>query len=220
MSNKTHMKWLLAYGNKKYKKYGRKLLTFGLPAFKSRTGLITCPGAGKCFHGCYAQQGWYRSCKVRDIQEGRLRATRNKNFLWRMVAEIQARKPKFVRIHDSGDFYSEWYLMEWIRIAQNCSQTFFFTYSKAVPWVKLFGLPTNMKIVLSEGGIYDSWIKPRTDLMARVFDTRKQIRASGFSDGSNDDLALILKGHRNIGLIYHGWKSRKFTTGGNHAKST
>ncbi|HEB27009.1 MAG TPA: hypothetical protein ENI05_04435 [Porticoccus sp.] len=209
-------------GNKKYKHYGRKLLTFGLPAHRSRSGLFTCPGAGKCIIGCYAQQGWYRSSRVRDVQEERLKLARSgEKMVDTLHAELCRRKPKFVRIHDSGDFFDSEYLERWIKLALMHPEMTFFTYSKMVPMIMArtnapsnlwHPMPPNLYIVLSEGGIWDHLINQDQDLFARVFKNNNQLRRAGFVNGGTDDLKLILKGHKKIGLVYHGYNNRRFDT--------
>jgi hypothetical protein len=210
-------------GNKKYAKYGRKLLTFGIPAHRSQYGLITCPGAGKCRIGCYAEQGWYRSSRVHEVQEARLKLARSsgESFVITLNNEIQRRKPKFVRIHDSGDFFDVDYLDRWIRICGLNPTVTFFTYSKMVPMIIARNnapptqkppMPDNLFIVLSEGGIWDHMIDQERDLFARVFKNARELRRAGFVNANKDDLALILKGKKKLGLVYHGYGNRRFDT--------
>lgn len=213
----------MSEANRKYQKHynRRKFLMFGLPAHKSASGLITCPGAGKCLIGCYAQQGWYRSWKVKRLQERRLRLTfKGEKFVQAINQEIQRRKPKVVRIHDSGDFYDISYLERWVRICFMNPAVTFFTYSKMAPIIKAAQktgpMPSNLFIVLSEGGIWDKLINQATDLFACVFSNIRDLRQAGFVNGNDNDLALILKGHKKIGLVYHGYNCKKFSTGGHH----
>jgi len=49
--------------NSKIKKTSKKLevrlFNFGIPAYKSASGKITCPFAGDCVKFCYAKKGAY-----------------------------------------------------------------------------------------------------------------------------------------------------------------
>lgn len=208
------LKEFFSTGNRKYKKYGRRLVTFGLPAHRSQYGLITCPGAGKCLIGCYAQQGWYRSSRVKDIQEARLKLVRSNHMTATLDAELQRRKPKFVRIHDSGDFFDDEYMQRWIQLCGSNPAITFFTYSKMIPMYLKFKnrIPPNLYIVLSEGGIWDHMINQKKDLFARVFRSVRDIKRAGFINANHDDLKLILKGHKKLGLVYHGYGNRRFDT--------
>lgn len=204
---------LLSCGNLKYRKrWGSKLLTFGLPSVK------TCPNAGACASGCYARQGHYIMAPVRNKEEQRHKATLLPQFHQRMTDEIDRRKPKIVRVHDSGDFYEKLYLLQWLIVGYACPNVTFFAYTKMVSMVrdarakKL--IPKNWHFVFSEGGIEDKLIR-LADLQARVFETQAAIsRSKGYVNASKDDISLILKGHKKLGLVYHGWKSKAFHTGG------
>ena len=192
----------LTFGNKKYrKKYGSSLLTFGLPAYRSQSGFTVCPGAKDCIAGCYARQGFYMMSPSRKLQEARLKLTQDPNFSIIIIAELQRRQPKYVRIHDAGDFYSVGYLWQWVTIACAFPDIFFFTYSKMVPIVKAAkGLPDNLKIVLSEGGKWDDQIDRKQDQFSRIFKSVKELRASGFVNASHEDMKPIKAGVKKLGL--------------------
>lgn len=203
--------------NRKHKKYGSKLLTFGLPALKSKTGITTCPGAGTCVRGCYAQQGHYVMPHVKQTQERRLALTLKPNFREIISQELTRRHPKYVRLHDSGDFYTPCYLGEWLWIIDQHPEILFFAYTKMVLYFLSSlggGLPENFKVAFSEGGRWDRLIDRKRHKFARVFDSKKKLLKAGFVNASKDDLPAILGRNNKIGLVYHGWKSRKFTTGG------
>jgi hypothetical protein len=208
------MNTYLSKGNKKYLIPGLRVRTFGLPAYKAKDGTLMCPGAGQCRKGCYACQGHYSMPNVTQAQERRLKLTRNPRFVDTVVDEVQRLKLDYVRIHDSGDFYSRKYLEAWIRICRRCPGTTFFGYTKMVPLVHAIPLPPNMCLALSEGGIWDQQIDRKHDLHARVFSTRKDLRAAGYLDVSKRDVEAVCHPttHR-LGLVYHGFKSRTFSTG-------
>ncbi len=212
----------LSFGNRKYrKKYGTSLLTFGLPAYKSRSGFMVCPGAKDCIAGCYARQGFYMMSPSRKLQEARLKLTQDTRFVEIISAEIQRRKPKYIRIHDAGDFYSVRYLHHWISIALMNPQVFFFTYSKMLPVIKVAGsLPDNLKIVFSEGGKFDHMINREQDQFSRIFKTVRELRSAGFVNASHEDMKPIKAGVKKLGLVYHGITTRVFSTGGCDAKGS
>lgn len=206
------MENLLTFGNKKYRKYGRKLLTFGLPALKSRTGMLICQFAGECMKGCYAQQGRYLMSPVYLKEERRLQATLRDDFVDRMNSELSRRHPTYVRVHDSGDFYSAEYLAKWMDIARANPGTRFFSYTKAIPLVRAYGsIPKNWFMVYSEGGRCDSMIQ-RGDTRARIFEDKTKLSRSMWGNGAEHDVELLEKGEKRIGLVYHGAKSKRFST--------
>ena len=108
------------------KKHGISLYNFGIPAYKSQSGLITCPAAGSCAKGCYAQQGAYVFGNVKPVFEWRLKVTQSDEFVSLMQAELDAAKRKaakrgqrvVIRIHDSGDFYNVPYLKRWLAVIE------------------------------------------------------------------------------------------------------
>ena len=203
---------LLGHGNKKYRKYGKRLLTFGLPALKSDSGKVICNYADACKEGCYAHQCRYLMPNVREAQERRLRATLRDDFVEVMDAELRRRKPIYVRIHDSGDFYSPRYFRNWIAIARHNPDVRFFAYTKALPIVQNNpGIPKNLFLVMSEGGKCDARIKAE-DTVARVFETEETLTGSGWGNGMKDDVKLITEGCKKIGLVYHGSPRRAFKT--------
>ena len=208
----------LGDSNKKYESWGRgTVLTFGIPAYKDAAGHVICLGAKGCLTGCYAQQGRYIMPAVKNAEERRLALTKTPEFVATLAAEIRRRAPRFVRVHDAGDFYSLKYLKDWLAIASWCPRVRFLAYSKAVPLVRQVTpdlIPhSNFRVVLSEGGRWDHAIDRAKDLHARVFRCVKDLRQAGYVNATHDDLRPVwLRHEKKIGLTYHGWKSRAFAS--------
>ncbi len=193
---------LLSKSNSKLYKDG--ILTFGLPAGK------TCPGAGACKEICYAQKGCYRFRNVKAVQENRLTATLRRDFEHVIFAELKGlrKKPVAVRIHDSGDFYSQEYLDKWMRIANMNPSITFYAYTKSLD-LDFSKRPPNMLIIASAGSIYDDRIIDlvlggSVDTAATVVDSVDSI-AAGSVDSSDSDLIAIdaAKNGKLIALIKH-----------------
>ena len=199
----------LTANNTKLKKSG--ILGFGIPAYKSDSGFTTCPMAKNCIQGCYANQGAFIWPAVRAAYERRLQLTRDPNFASILTLEIRRRQPKYIRIHDSGDFYSPVYLHKWLTIIQACPATVFYTYTKMVQLLKGVVHPSNFTVIYSEGGKQDHLIHPDVDRHARIFPDLKSLRAAGYADTHLIDLPAIGPNPK-IGLIYHGAKGKHFTT--------
>ena len=100
-----------------------------------------------------------------------------------------------VRIHDSGDFYSEPYLYLWFAIAADNPQVLFYAYTKEVAMLKQHGTkaPTNFRWLYSTGGLQDDLIA-EGDRKADVFPDEQAITDAGYtSQDATDLLAILLK---------------------------
>jgi len=188
------MKWLLGMNNRKLSKDG--IASFGLTAMK------TCPFALLCKKYCYANKGAYKYSVVYKAQQRRFKATMQDNFEERIAAEIVAREIKYVRIHDSGDFYNKAYAKKWINIANRLSDIIFYAYTKS--WIYFEGLevPANLLLIQSVGGRYEvDKNKPH----AVIYKTVEEI-PKDYVDCHKSDMELIkgyLKGKKNFGLVFH-----------------
>ena len=183
------------------------VFNFGIPAFKSKTGLVTCPSAKTCIKPCYAGQGAYNYPAVKNAYEYRLQQSLKDSFKNEIQKEIDSkRKITHIRIHDSGDFYSLDYLKKWIDICKNNSNITFYAYTKEVKLFKSVSLPENMIIIYSYGGRDDHLIDTKKDRFAYVFDHESKV-PSNFINASINDLNAI-KDNKKIALVYHGAKSR------------
>jgi len=100
-----------------------------------------------------------------------------------------------VRIHDSGDFYSEPYLFLWFAIAADNPHILFYAYTKEVSMLKKHGhkAPENFRWLYSTGGLQDDLITD-DDRRADVFPDEHAIEKAGYtSQDANDLLAILLK---------------------------
>lgn len=189
--------------NAKMKKSSDRIFNFGIPAYKSSTGLKTCPFAGSCAKGCYAQMGTYTWTPVKNAYEHRLEQTLKDDFVQVMDLEIKKRKVTKIRIHDSGDFYSREYLQKWLTIIDLNPMVEFYTYTKSIPFFQNANLPKNFRVIYSYGGLRDNLIQVDKDNHARVFLSEAELNDSGYLNCSDDD-NLIFNTNK-IGLVYHGY---------------
>lgn len=100
-----------------------------------------------------------------------------------------------VRIHDSGDFYSEQYLYLWFAIAADNPKVLFYAYTKEVAMLKQHGnkAPINFRWLYSTGGLQDHLITA-DDRRADVFPNDQVIKDAGYeSQDASDLLAILLK---------------------------
>jgi len=194
--------------NSKIKKSKKRTFNFGIPAYQSTTGLKTCPNAGACAKGCYALAGAYRFSNVAKTFEARLAVTLSNDFVNAMLKEIDNCRAERIRIHDSGDFYSEEYLDKWVSIMQARPNVEFYAYTKMVSMFKRRAkdLPKNFKLVFSFGGTEDKLIDVSKDRHSLVFESETDLKRAGYADASNQDDIAIGKNPK-IGLVYHGTKN-------------
>jgi len=175
--------------------------------------------AGACATGCYAQQGAYIWPGVAQAYEWRLEQTLSSTFVETMSAAIavkaktaaRTRKQLVIRIHDSGDFYSSKYIQNWLKIIASFPDVIFYAYTKQVILFKRLTIPRNFSVIFSEGGLADDKIDLYQDRHARVFASEKELLDAGYVNASEDDLLAIGQSHK-VGLIYHGHKSKTWTT--------
>lgn len=125
-----------------------------------------------------------------------------------LLASI-APKVKLIRIHIGGDFLSFDYLLGWILFAAMRPQTRVYAYTKSLHFLAKLDctasdLPSNMRIVLSEGGLFDNLIP---DLKARGFNSATVV----FTKQAADDLGLEIDhkdnlaayGNKDFALLIH-----------------
>lgn len=111
---------LMTYENHKLKKQ----FIFDLPASPEVCGRM-CPG-------CYAQKAQIAYPAVMPARLRRLDETKASTFVSRIKSELTETKKKFsyVRIHSSGDFYSQDYIDKWTAIAKSTPNTKFYAFTK------------------------------------------------------------------------------------------
>jgi hypothetical protein len=187
------------------KELGVQVFNFGIPAYKSKTGKLTCPFAKDCIKYCYAQKGAYIWGNVSPAFEQRYEATKKDDFIEVMGADIRKKKVDFLRIHDSGDYYSPAYLKKWLQIAENNPQTKFYSYTKSVPLFEGITLPDNFDVIFSQGSTVDGMINPDKMRHSKIFKSADELIISGYVDASKIDLYAtkwFSKNHK-VGLIFH-----------------
>jgi hypothetical protein len=188
---------LLKPPNTKLNKSKYKIYTFSLPAVK------TCPGASHCIPDCYATRLFFQMPNVKASHSQAHELSKSENFARILIEEINAmrKKPSHIRIHPSGDFYSEDYLNHWLNVASAFPEITFYGYTKSVRIFKNVkgkrSFPDNFRFVYSLGGRYDALIDKKKDSYAQVF-ASEAIIPKHFINATHDDL-LVLTGER-IGL--------------------
>ena len=199
---------LLTNSNTKLKKSSKlnnaSIYAFDLPAYKTKTGKVTCPFAKDCIKFCYAQKGAYTWSPAQNKHNQNYLDTKKNNFCDNVQAEInKKRKITHIRVHSSGDYYNPKYLDKWVKLAKNNPNITYYSYTKSVKMIKdLKNKPENLKIIFSEGGKQDHLIDYDNDRHAKIFNNKKELLQAGYIDASGDDLKALTT-IKKIGLIYH-----------------
>lgn len=200
------LRW--SFGNYKLKK--TRTVSFNLPALRAADGFVVCPQAGVCASVCYARQGRYMLPEAKHTRELNLAIVRADLALFERLAvsDLERIRQRIIRVHDSGDFFSQAYLDAWLRVAARFERKRFYCYSKSLhlDWSRR---PANFRLVQSMGGKLDG----RIDVEAphtRIFVSHAERRAAGYLDGNRTDRPAI-EGRTRIGFVYHG--SRQLSEG-------
>jgi hypothetical protein len=196
--------------NSKLKRTSKELdvrvFNFGIPAYKSASGKITCPFADACIKFCYAKKGAYIWSNVKPAFEKRYQLTITDKFVTAMTKEIIKKRPDYIRVHDSGDYYSPKYLQKWLRIAKAFPRIKFYSYTNCVKMLKNVDLPDNYDIIFSDSGKQKHMIDQATDRHTKIFNTKDELISNGYINASKIDLYATKwfnKDNINVGLIAH-----------------
>jgi hypothetical protein len=207
------MENLLGTGNTKLKKtakeFGVKIFNFSIPAGNDKaSGKITCPFAGSCLKLCYAKKGMYRFGNVERALSKRYEASKQENFVDRITWELsRVKKDKqiYVRIHDSGDFYSPQYFNKWVEIAMQNRDVRFYAYTKSHSFIRGKFIPYNMDLIYSLGSTKDELIDLENERHSKIFVSSEHMECEGYFDASYLDINATkwVTENNKIGLLIH-----------------
>jgi hypothetical protein len=191
---------------------------------------MTCPHAGPCAQVCYARNGTYRFPKVLASHTRNLETYLADPAGWVRTLAMELSSRRFrptgeprnlgtlpdswltawaenggaaVRIHDTGDFFSEAYLRDWLEIARRVPDVLFYAYTKEVSLFRsvpeVNSLP-NFRFLFSTGGLEDHLIDTETDRHADVFPDEHAIVEAGYFSQSETDLLAVVAPATRIGI--------------------
>ncbi|MFF4699909.1 GP88 family protein [Streptomyces chattanoogensis] len=183
----------------------------------------TCPSAGVCRDICFARAGTFRIPSVLRAHQRNLQYILDEPDAWQaqMIEELQ--HPRFrpgearahVRIHDSGDWFSESYLVRWLDIMRTAPDVVFYNYSKEVDLLERIARPNpppNFLWRYSYGGTQDELIEPHHP-HADVFPDEASLAAAGYTSQSESDL-LAAYGPTTLGIAANNLPAQKRKQGG------
>jgi hypothetical protein len=177
---------------------------FNLPAGHS------CPFARACkvcvdrYTGKFIKTGDVFRCYAANAE--RFPAVRKSR--WENFEDILSGKdipiPKgatHVRIHGSGDFFSQAYFDKWLEVCAGNQGVKFWAFTKSIPfWVnRLDRIPENLKLQASYGGTRDDLIQKHGLKYAKVFTSKEDAVASGLPIDIDDTYAM--DGEQSFALL-------------------
>jgi hypothetical protein len=92
--------------------------TYGLPAAECKTGSKLAKVPGTVCSSCYALKGCYVFKVVQAAQYKRLEAIKHPLWSIAMASQINSKKSKWFRWHDSGDIQSVKHLLKIFRVCK------------------------------------------------------------------------------------------------------
>ena len=98
------------------------------------------------------------------------------------MEEIKKKKPDYIRVHDSGDYYSPKYLLKWFDIAKQNPHVKFYSYTNSVKIVKdaIHMAPDNYDFIFSDSGKQVRMINILRDRHTKIFKTHEELKQNNW----------------------------------------
>ena len=138
--------------------------------------------------------------------ELKLKASLKDDFVEAMNQDIKDKKAEYVRVHDSGDYYSKEYLLKWFQIAQDNPDVKFYSYTNNITMIKnLKSIPINFDFIFSDSGKQNKFINKTEDRHTKIFKSLEALKKANYKDSSEFDLYATrwFNNSNNVGLIIH-----------------
>src|ERR1700730_6912320 len=193
------------------------IYTFSFPAWHACPGALQClakadrengklqDGPSQSFR-CFAAGDESRYPNARrlrwhnfDLLKGQTREGMAALILNSLPADA-----KLVRLHVSGDFFSDAYFLAWMDVAKATPGTVFYTYTKSLLiWLRhRSSVPENFMLTASEGGKHDSFIESESLKSAKVLFSIEEAGELGLEIDHDDSHAYASE--ESFGLLLHG----------------
>lgn len=150
----------------------------------------------------------YRFGNVERALSKRYQASKEDNFVELIsneLSKVKKDKQTYVRIHDSGDFYSPSYFQKWLTIAKNNPSVRFYAYTKSHSFIRGIELPENFDLIFSLGSKNDELIDQEKERHSKIFYSSEEMEEQGYTDSSYLDIVATkwLTENNKIGLLIH-----------------
>lgn len=204
------------------KKTGKKVYSF------STLAGINCPYANECLskvvihngkrkiedgpntkYRCFSASAEVLFPAVYSSRKYNMDLVRSKKTVKELVELINYSLPKdaeIIRIHVSGDFYSQIYFDAWLNVCELNPNVDFYAYTKSIPfWVnRLDKIPNNLVLTASRGGKKDNLIDEYSLVEARVVFSEDEAKKLKLKIDHSDELAYQKsKKKKSFALLIH-----------------
>jgi len=199
-------------------KLSKNIYTFSLPAGHSCPFAFECKASadrstGKIKDGkdqvfrCFAasQEALYTNTRnARWYNYDMLRKAKTVSKMTDLIVDSLPPKAEIVRVHVSGDFFSQEYFDAWMAVARVFSQKKFYAYTKSIPyWLERRDtIPKNFNLTSSKGGKTDVLIDLNKLKYAEVVFTEEDAKELKLELDHDDSHAY--NGKKSFGLLLHG----------------
>ncbi len=159
---------------------------------------------------CYSAS---QEARLRGVYDWRkqnsdaLLAIKNSSFSMAvMIRQAIPEKAEVIRIHSSGDFFSQKYFDAWMNVAMHYPGMVFYAYTKSLRfWINRSHIvPKNLVLTASYGGIDDHLIKEYKLRASHVVFSEKEAKKMGLGIDVDDSLAYNKEYKASFCLLLHG----------------
>lgn len=197
-------------------KLGKRIATFSLPAGHSCPFALDCLAKvyrvnGKSYlkdgkqtvFRCFAASQEVLYTPVFKARQANFKALKSLNE-HEMASLIQLSLPKndIIRVHVSGDFFSQAYFNAWQTVARNNPDRLFYAYTKALSFWMAGNQADNFVLTASKGGKLDHMIEKYGLRFAEVVYSEKEAEEKDLPIDHDDSHAMKASG--NFALLIHG----------------
>lgn len=216
---KTQTRLKFGKGNAKLSK---DIYTFSLPAGHSCPFAFECKASadrstGKIKDGkdqvfrCFAasQEALYTNTRTaRWHNYDLLRELKTVDKMSTLIVDSLPPKANTIRVHVSGDFFSQIYFDAWMAVARIFPSKKFYAYTKSLPyWLeRRESIPKNFNLTSSKGGKKDVLIDLNKLKYAEVVFTEEQAMELKLELDHDDSHAY--DGKKSFGLLIHGTQKK------------
>jgi len=218
-----------------------KLSYFGSTSFSLPAG-YTCPFADVCKSISHRKTGKITDygdirCFQTSLETARptVRASRwnNRELLHKKTKEemvelilkslthheFSVRPIQIMRVHDSGDFFSQEYFDAWLEVIRARPDIVFYAYTKSLPFWKQRKdeIPINFKLIASSGGKADEMIEQESFRQAIIVSDMEEAIERQLNVDINEFLAIF--GEGDFALLLHGTQPKEQWIKGRKATS-
>jgi Gene product 88 len=166
-------------------KLGNGKLTTKIGIWSITANMEVC---GRECNGCYAIKFQKMRPNVLASRNGKLEFSKSDAFVQDTITAIRKLEVDVVRIHESGEFYSQEYIAKWEQIAQALPEVTFYTYSKRIAEFDFTGLQALQNFTLIDSLHHGMINYGKADYVAKLSAkgsficpaTTKQVKGCGF----------------------------------------